>query len=146
MYTHSNGVAIILHVPFVIYGFLQEHRPDENDNQLKAANVLKDLHDFGASYPSTLNMCRADGIAASVDISSLDKRTQQLLKFVFLFGILTFQGVQNASATSSFMDNLQSDNFFGDLSDISTGFTSVRKISLQLLQFAFMLCLSEPDA
>ncbi|XP_057521648.1 GDT1-like protein 1, chloroplastic isoform X3 [Amaranthus tricolor] len=101
-----------------------ERRPDENDNQLKAANMLKDVHDFGASYPSTLNMCRADDIVAAMDTSSLDKRTQQLLKFVFLFGILTFQGVQNASATSSFMDNLQSDNFFGDLSDISTGFTS----------------------
>ncbi|XP_056687790.1 protein PAM71, chloroplastic isoform X2 [Spinacia oleracea] len=94
------------------------------DNQRNIAELCKDQYDYGASNLSTSNQCREDEIIAAMDISTFDKSTQQLLKFVFLFGILTVQGAEKASATSNVMDNLQLANFFGDLSDISTGFAS----------------------
>lgn len=52
------------------------------------------------------------------------------LKFVLLFGLFTLEGTQQAVAGSDFTSGLQSMPFLGDLGDISTGFASVRKISL----------------
>lgn len=119
-----------------MYNLLQEYRLDDNENQCRTADLYKDRYVFGASDLSTSNQCTPDETVTAMDISTSFKSTLQLLKFVFLLGILTVQGAEKASATSNIMDNLQSANFFGDLSDISTGFASVRKISLQLLQFA----------
>ncbi|XP_048501151.1 protein PAM71, chloroplastic isoform X3 [Beta vulgaris subsp. vulgaris] len=101
-----------------------EYRLDDNENQCRTADLYKDRYVFGASDLSTSNQCTPDETVTAMDISTSFKSTQQLLKFVFLLGILTVQGAEKASATSNIMDNLQSANFFGDLSDISTGFAS----------------------
>ncbi|KMT12004.1 hypothetical protein BVRB_5g099650 isoform B [Beta vulgaris subsp. vulgaris] len=104
--------------------FAQKARLDDNENQCRTADLYKDRYVFGASDLSTSNQCTPDETVTAMDISTSFKSTQQLLKFVFLLGILTVQGAEKASATSNIMDNLQSANFFGDLSDISTGFAS----------------------
>lgn len=98
-------------------------RLSDNKTQRKSAELCKDQYDFGASHLST-NPCGADDFIAAMDLFTSDKSVQQLLKFVFLFGILTVQGAEKANATTNIMDNLPSANFFGDLSDISTGFAS----------------------
>ena len=54
---------------------------------------------------------------------------QNGLKLAFLFGILSFQGCHHASAITEIATGLQSTSFLGDLDDIGTGFTSVRKPS-----------------
>ncbi|GJY54822.1 GDT1-like protein 1, chloroplastic [Tanacetum coccineum] len=53
-----------------------------------------------------------------------DASWNSYLKFMFLFGILTFQDAQNALAGSDVGSLVQSSSFFGDLGDISTGFAS----------------------
>ncbi|XP_021757589.1 protein PAM71, chloroplastic-like isoform X1 [Chenopodium quinoa] len=101
-----------------------ECRLNEIGSPHKIADLCEDQYDFCASNLSTSNQCKVDEIIAAMDNSTFDKSTRQLQKFIFLFGMLTVQGADNASATSNVMDNLQSANFFGDLSDISTGFAS----------------------
>uniref|UniRef100_A0A2P2LLW9 Uncharacterized protein n=1 Tax=Rhizophora mucronata TaxID=61149 RepID=A0A2P2LLW9_RHIMU len=56
-----------------------------------------------------------------------------LLKFLVLFGYLTLEDSQQAVAGTDFASGLQSTLHLGDLGDISTGFASVRKISLYLM-------------
>lgn len=51
------------------------------------------------------------------------------LKFAVLSGLLTFQGSQHAAAITEIAGGLQPASFIGDLGDIGTGFTSVRKPS-----------------
>lgn len=63
---------------------------------------------------------------------SIDASLNTCLKFMLFFGILTFQDAQNALAGSDVTSLMQSSSFFGDLSDLSTGFASVNIISLQL--------------
>ncbi|XWS48857.1 hypothetical protein CRYUN_Cryun13aG0112700 [Craigia yunnanensis] len=70
---------------------------------------------------------RAKNLAVSNTLFS------NLLKFMVLFGLLTFQGSQPAVALSDIACGLQSIPYVGDLGDISTGFASVRKISLELI-------------
>lgn len=53
-----------------------------------------------------------------------------LLKFMLVFGFLTLQDSQQAIAGSDFASGLPLNSYLGDLGDISTGFASVRKISL----------------
>ncbi|CAH1434284.1 unnamed protein product [Lactuca virosa] len=58
---------------------------------------------------------------------SFDNNTSwnSCLKFMLFFGISTLQDSQNAFAVGSDVANLmQSNSFFGDLSDLSTGFAS----------------------
>ncbi|KAL2902720.1 Protein PAM71 chloroplastic [Bienertia sinuspersici] len=98
---------------------------NDKKGQHKHVDLCKNQYDIGASnLLSASYLCRADDNVADMGKSVSYKSTQQLLKFVFLFGILTIQSSGEASATSNFIDSLQSTNFFGDLSDISTGFAS----------------------
>lgn len=55
---------------------------------------------------------------------SIDTSLNIYLKFMLFFGILTFQDAQNALAGSDVANLMQSSSFFGDLSDLSTGFAS----------------------
>jgi hypothetical protein len=55
------------------------------------------------------------------------------LKFLLIFGYLTLQGSRPAVAGTDISTALQSIPYLGDLGDISTGFASVRRISLCLL-------------
>ncbi|CAK7335636.1 unnamed protein product [Dovyalis caffra] len=60
-----------------------------------------------------------------------------LLRFMLMFGYLTLQGSQPAVAGIDISSGFQSIPYVGDLGDISTGFASVRRISLCLLQLTF---------
>lgn len=60
----------------------------------------------------------------------LDTTLNSFLKSALLCGIFILQGTGQAAAASDLDSGLQSNSFFGDLSDITTGFTSVRIISL----------------
>lgn len=51
-------------------------------------------------------------------------------KAILLFGFLALQGSEPAFAISDLASGLPSIPFLGDLGDLSTGFASVRKISL----------------
>lgn len=70
--------------------------------------------------------------SASKDSDIADSATSydSFLKFMLLFGYLTLQGSQSAVAGTEISSGLQSTPFLGDLGDISTGFASVRRISL----------------
>lgn len=82
--------------------------------------VLDKLH-------SKMKTRRRNLVPEDVRVSSL----HGYLKFILLFGLFTVGGTQQAVASSDFTSGLQSMPFLGDLGDISTGFASVRKISLQ---------------
>lgn len=71
---------------------------------------------------------RRNHIATNLAVSNT--LFNNLLKFMVIFGFLTFQGSQPAGALSDVASGLQSIPYVGDLGDISTGFASVRKISL----------------
>ncbi|GKA95761.1 GDT1-like protein 1, chloroplastic [Tanacetum coccineum] len=58
------------------------------------------------------------------NLTIADASWNSYLKFMFLFGILTFQDAQNALAGSDVGSLVQSSSFFGDLGDIGTGFAS----------------------
>jgi len=98
---------------------------------------MGDDSELGVSFLPTSNLHTPDECKAASEIAGLDTSVQQLLKFAFLFGSLTLQETEQALAASDFVNQFQSTSFFGDLSDISTGFASVRKISLKLLQFVY---------
>lgn len=68
---------------------------------------------------------------------SLDNTSwNSCLKFMLFCGILSLQDSQNAFAVGSDVANLmQSNSFFGDLSDLSTGFASVSIINLPISVF-----------
>ena len=74
------------------------------------------------------NLRRGNYIATNLAVSNT--LIKNVLKFMVLFGLLTFQGSQPAVALSDIASGLQSIPYVGDLGDISTGFASVRKISL----------------
>lgn len=54
----------------------------------------------------------------------------QILKILLLFGFVTLQGSQPALAAPDLASGLQPIPYLTDLGDISTGFASVKKISL----------------
>lgn len=66
----------------------------------------------------------------AIDFLFSDNSADHCLKLMLLFGFLTLQGSQPAVAASDFASGLLSSPYFADLGDISTGFASVRKISL----------------
>ncbi|KAI3713448.1 hypothetical protein L1987_72025 [Smallanthus sonchifolius] len=55
---------------------------------------------------------------------SVDASWNNYLKFMLFFGILTLQDAENALAGSDAASVMQFSSFFGDLSDLSTGFAS----------------------
>ncbi|KAI3812895.1 hypothetical protein L1987_17608 [Smallanthus sonchifolius] len=55
---------------------------------------------------------------------SIDSSWNNYLKFMLFFGILTLQDAENALAGSDATSVMQFSSFFGDLSDLSTGFAS----------------------
>ena len=66
----------------------------------------------------------------ATDILSSNDSFGGIMKFLLVFGFLTLQGSQPALAVSDIASGLPSIPYLGDLGDISTGFASVRKISL----------------
>ena len=86
-----------------------------------------DYNDVLDESPSKKKL-RRNFVDGDVPVSNTSFRSY--LKFFLLFGLLTLEGTQQAIAGSDFASGLQSISFLGDLGDISTGFASVRKISL----------------
>ena len=100
-----------------------------NGNACKATKLTKYVEDNDIldESPSKKKL-RMNFIQGDVPVSNTSFRGY--LKFFLLFGLLTLEGTQQAIAGSDFASGLQSISFLGDLGDISTGFASVRKISL----------------
>uniref|UniRef100_A0A7C9E7Z8 GDT1 family protein n=1 Tax=Opuntia streptacantha TaxID=393608 RepID=A0A7C9E7Z8_OPUST len=93
-------------------------------SQYKTAELMGDDSELGVSFLPTSNLHTPDECKAASEIAGLDTSVQQLFKFAFLFGSLTLQETEQALAASDFVNQFQSTSFFGDLSDISTGFAS----------------------
>ncbi|WRX19133.1 Gdt1 family - like 2 [Theobroma cacao] len=72
--------------------------------------------------PVNYNLRRGNYIATNLAISNT--LFNNLLKFMVLFGLFTFQGSQPAAAVSDIASGLQLIPYIGDLGDISTGFAS----------------------
>lgn len=72
-------------------------------------------------------------MAAPIVSSDGDNGSVGLVKFMLFFAFLTLRDSYPAAAASEFATGLNSIPIFGDVGDLSTGFASVRKISLLLL-------------
>lgn len=72
------------------------------------------------------------------DVQFVDNSAGRFLKALLLFGFLTLQGSQPALAGLDITSRLQSIPYLSDLGDISTGFASVRKISLNFYKLAIL--------
>ncbi|PKI56878.1 hypothetical protein CRG98_022707, partial [Punica granatum] len=92
----------------------------------------------GVTYELPEKTLERKWFAAIENLTSSNPSFCGLLKFSTLVGFLALQGSGPAIASSDIASGLQSLPFLGDLGDISTGFTSVRKISLQTF-IAFLL-------
>ncbi|XP_017232037.1 GDT1-like protein 1, chloroplastic [Daucus carota subsp. sativus] len=84
-------------------------------------NATKLIHD--------MNGCASDNIASEMNSwresdPFLDTSLNSFLKSALLCGIFILQATGQAAAASDFDSGLQSNSFFGDVSDITTGFTS----------------------
>lgn len=99
-------------------------------NGKASKQLLHNVDDFGFSdkSPAKINYKRENHTTRSIPV--LDTSMGGLLKFMLVFGFLTLQDSQQAVAGSDFASGLQLNSYLGDLGDISTGFVSVRKISL----------------
>jgi hypothetical protein len=98
------------------------------------------MDDCCASYKSLAKSNSRRECLIATDILAYDNSFGGIMKFLLMFGFLTLQGSQPAVAVSDIASGLQSIPYLGDLGDISTGFASVRKISLQLIQTGFSYC------
>jgi hypothetical protein len=73
-------------------------------------------------------------IVSSSDDCDDNNGSVGLVKFMLLFAFFALRDSHPASAAASdFATGLNSIPVFGDVGDLSTGFASVRKISLSLL-------------
>ncbi|KAI3727685.1 hypothetical protein L6452_16303 [Arctium lappa] len=95
---------------------------DGND-ATKLAHNAEDWECSTSGKSNSRNMLTAKMSLPSKDLS-IDTAWNSYLKFMLFFGILTLQDAQSALASSDVANLLQSSSFFGDLSDISTGFAS----------------------
>ncbi|RVX04223.1 GDT1-like protein 1, chloroplastic [Vitis vinifera] len=108
-------------------------------NGKASKQLLHNVDDFGFSdkSPAKINYKRENHTTRSIPV--LDTSMGGLLKFMLVFGFLTLQDSQQAVAGSDFASGLQLNSYLGNLGDISTGFVSVRKISLTRPLVAFLL-------
>lgn len=88
------------------------------------------MDDCCASYQSLAENNSRREYHIAPHILASDHSVAGTMKFLLMFGLLTLQGSQPAVALSDIASGLQSVPYLGDLGDISTGFASVRKISL----------------
>lgn len=91
---------------------------------------MQNTDDCSASDNSTSTIKSIKESCIYADAPVLDISFNSYLKFALLCGFFILQGTGQAAAGSDFDSGIQSNSFFGDLSDISTGFTSVRISSL----------------
>lgn len=123
----SYFVRTFAHLKFLILA--QELRVLGSGSS-NATKLMHNMDDCSISEESTFlnKSTRKNHIPAVVPV--LDYSFHSYLKFGLLCGLFTLEGTRQAVAGADFTGGLQSVSFFGDLSDISSGFASVRKISL----------------
>lgn len=89
-------------------------------------------------------MMHALSTFANQDAVPVSEACHEGLKLGLLFGLLAFQGPQQALASSDYASGMQSIPFIGasigNLGDISTGFVSVRKSPCSCLCWHFNCC------
>ena len=111
-----------------MYILVQELRYCKNGKASKL--LLCNVDDFGFSDKSSAkSTCKRENHTIR-NIPALDTSMGGLLKFMLIFGFLTLQDSHQAVAGSDFSSGLQLNSYLGDLGGSSTGFASVRKISL----------------
>ncbi|KAL8200944.1 hypothetical protein R6Q57_012283, partial [Mikania cordata] len=91
----------------------------DGDNATKLALNMDDLECDTSEKSYSTNKMTPNFANLSVDAS-----WNSYLKFMLFFGILTLQNGENALAGSDTTSLIQFSSFFGDLSDLSTGFAS----------------------
>ncbi|KAF8380127.1 hypothetical protein HHK36_027608 [Tetracentron sinense] len=108
---------------------LQEHRFLDGKSYKPTSRSMEIQYDCSALDESPAESSPRSEICASTslkheDVPVSDASFHSWLKFALLFGLLTFQGSQQAVAGSEFASGLQSIPYIGDLGDLSTGFAS----------------------
>ena len=88
------------------------------------------MDDHGALDKALANENSRRASEKAMGFNFSDNSVGHFLKIMMLSGCLILQGSQPAVAASDFSSGLLSNPYFSDLGDISTGFASVRKISL----------------
>ncbi|KAL8266609.1 hypothetical protein R6Q59_003953 [Mikania micrantha] len=91
----------------------------DGDDATKLARNMDDLECGTSEKSYSTNKMTPNFANLSVDAS-----WNSCLKFMLFFGILTLQNGENALAGSDTTSLIQFSSFFGDLSDLSTGFAS----------------------
>ncbi|KAJ9549851.1 hypothetical protein OSB04_022394 [Centaurea solstitialis] len=113
---HSSQSRVFFRFQFKVL------RSDRND-ETKLAHNVEDWECSTSGKSNSRNKLIAKSSFPTKDLS-IDTSWDSHLKFLLFFGILTLQDAQSALAGSDVDSLLQSSSFFGDLSDISTGFAS----------------------
>lgn len=110
--------------------WLQVSVHDDNDQETsKSISIDHDCSHLD-KLPAEISTMDEPSTFGNQDAVPGSEAYHEVLKLGLLFGLFTFQGPQHAMASSDFASGILSIPFIGDLGDISTGFASVRKISL----------------
>ncbi|XVF51393.1 hypothetical protein PTKIN_Ptkin04bG0181600 [Pterospermum kingtungense] len=99
-----------------------EYKYVDCKNREEAIVMGHKSEDCCVSDHAPADMRRRNYIATNLAVSNT--LFNNLVKFMVIFGFLTFQGSQPAGALSDIASGLQSIPYVGDLGDISTGFAS----------------------
>ncbi|KAL8150401.1 hypothetical protein V2J09_020209 [Rumex salicifolius] len=110
---------------------LMEERLSRQDCRLQASKyymeTLRSSHSVDIDNISHLPLLKKnskDDTDMDAHILPFNMSLSDIMKFSLLFGTFSLQAAQPALAAADFAGNLQLADFFGDLSDISTGFAS----------------------
>eukprot|EP00262_Sarcandra_glabra_P004411 TRINITY_DN1540_c0_g1_i2.p1 TRINITY_DN1540_c0_g1~~TRINITY_DN1540_c0_g1_i2.p1 ORF type:complete len:390 (-),score=73.44 TRINITY_DN1540_c0_g1_i2:175-1344(-) len=106
-----------------------EFRYFVDKNSKGTSDLLQIQHgsDDTNKSPTEISLMKEDRISISLEHDVVPVSNASFyggLKFVLLFGLLSFQGSPEAMASSEFASKMQSTPYIGDLGDISTGFAS----------------------
>lgn len=110
--------------------FLAQKLRTSKCRSLKDIKFLQNNEDCTILEKSTSLATRRRKKTSFLDFQDSIMPVQNQLKFMILCGLFTLQGTPQALAGSDIVHQLQSIVSLGDLDDISTGFASVRIISL----------------
>lgn len=102
----------------------------DHKNFGEIAESIENMDEYDAKIKALAEKNIKKESEKAIDFLFADNLVGHYLNFMLLFGFLALQGTQPAVAASDFASGLLSSPYFADLGDISTGFASVRKISL----------------
>lgn len=110
--------------------FKQELRYLDYKNCTATSESIHVMGHYGSLYKAFADINLIRELHKARDLLFSHDSFGQFFKVLLLFGFLTLQGSQPALAAPNLASGLQSIPYLTDLGGISTGFASVRKISL----------------